>query len=52
MYRLLIVEDDIIICGGIKVFLEGKGYKVDTAHTVSEAEQVPCQEIFYRRYRL
>lgn len=25
MQRLLIVEDDIIICGGIKVFLEGKG---------------------------
>ena len=33
MQRLLIVEDDIIICGGITVFLEGKGYAVDCAYT-------------------
>lgn len=39
MQRLLIVEDDIIICGGIKVFLEGKGYAVDCAYTFSEAEE-------------
>lgn len=39
MYRLLVVEDDVIICGGIKVFLEGKGYKVDTANSLWEAEQ-------------
>ena len=29
MQRILIVEDDIIICGGVKIFLESKGYKAD-----------------------
>lgn len=39
MQRLLIVEDDIIICGGVKVFLEGKGYNVDCAYTFLQAEE-------------
>ena len=37
MERLLIVEDDIIICGGIKTFLEGKGYEAECVYTLSEA---------------
>ena len=40
MQKILVVEDDIIICGGLKVFLEGKGFEVMTAHTVSEARKV------------
>lgn len=39
MERLLIVEDDIIICGGIKTFLERKGYKAECAYTLSEARE-------------
>ena len=39
MQKILVVEDDIIICGGLKVFLEGKGFEVMTAHTVSEARK-------------
>lgn len=39
MQKILIVEDDIIICGGIKVFLENKGYTADCAYSVSEAEK-------------
>lgn len=39
MERLLIVEDDIIICGGIKTFLEGKGYEAECAYTLSEARE-------------
>ncbi|MDE6566612.1 MAG: response regulator transcription factor [Lachnospiraceae bacterium] len=39
MERLLIVEDDIIICGGIKAFLEGKGYEAECAYTLSEARE-------------
>lgn len=38
MQRLLIVEDDIIICGGLKTFLEAKGYEVHCAHTFAEAK--------------
>jgi len=38
MQKLLVVEDDVIICGGVKVFLESKGYAVDCAYTFSEAE--------------
>ena len=40
MERLLIVEDDIIICGGIKTFLEGKGYGAECAYSLSEAREV------------
>lgn len=39
MQKLLIVEDDVIICGGVKTFLEGKGYQVDCASTFAEAEE-------------
>lgn len=39
MERLLIVEDDVIICGGIKTFLEGKGYGADCVYTLSEARE-------------
>ena len=38
MQRILIVEDDIIICGGVKIFLESKGYKADCAYSLAEAE--------------
>ena len=39
MQRLLVVEDDAIICNGVKTFLEGKGYCVDCAATVAEARE-------------
>lgn len=39
MQKLLVVEDDIIICGGVKTFLEGKGYEVDCAYTLAEARK-------------
>ena len=39
MQKILIVEDDIIICNGIKIFLENKGYTADCAYSVSEAEK-------------
>lgn len=39
MQKILIVEDDIIICSGIKIFLENKGYTADCAYSVSEAEK-------------
>lgn len=38
MQRILIVEDDIIICGGVKIFLEGKGYEADCAYSVKDAK--------------
>lgn len=40
MERLLVVEDDIIICGGVKTFLEGRGYEVECAYSLSEARKV------------
>lgn len=39
MQRILIVEDDVIICGGVKIFLENKGYKTDCAYSLAEAEE-------------
>lgn len=38
MQKILIVEDDVIICGGIKIFLESKGYKADCAYSLADAE--------------
>lgn len=38
MNRILIVEDDIIICGGVKLFLEQKGYQVETAYSCADAD--------------
>ena len=38
MNRILIVEDDVIICGGVKLFLEQKGYQVQTAYSCADAE--------------
>ena len=38
MQKILVVEDDIIICGGVKIFLESKGYKADCAYSLAEAE--------------
>ena len=39
MFNILIVEDDVIICGGVKIFLENKGYKTDCAYSLAEAEE-------------
>lgn len=39
MQKLLIVEDDIIICGGLKTFLEAKGYEVHCAYNFTEAKK-------------
>lgn len=38
MQKLLIVEDDIILCSGIKTFLEGNGYEVHCAYNLTEAK--------------
>lgn len=37
MQKILIVEDDVIICGGIKVYLENKGYTALCAYSEHEA---------------
>lgn len=37
MKKILVVEDDVIICGGVKLLLENKGYEVDCAYTLEEA---------------
>lgn len=37
MKRVLVVEDDVIICGGVKLILENKGYEVDCAYNLEEA---------------
>lgn len=42
--HILIVEDDIIICGGIKVFLESKGYLAQCAYSVADAKQFPLDQ--------
>lgn len=38
MQSILIVEDDVIICGGLKVYLVNQGYKAYCAYSVSEAK--------------
>lgn len=38
MYSILIVEDDIIINGGIKMYLENQGYKADSACDIAQAK--------------
>ncbi len=38
MQKILVVEDDVIICGGLKVYLENNGYNVDCAYSISDAE--------------
>ena len=47
MQKILIIEDDIIIAGGVKVFLEGKGYAADCVYNLSEA-----REALKQSYRL
>lgn len=47
MQRILIIEDDIIIAGGVKVFLEGKGYAADCVYSLEEA-----REALRRSYQL
>ncbi len=37
MQKILVVEDDVIICGGVKLLLENKGYEVSCAYTLEEA---------------
>lgn len=39
MQRILIVEDDVIICGGIKVYLENKGYSADCAYSADQSRK-------------
>lgn len=38
MQKILVIEDDIIICGGVKIFLESKGYKADCAYSLEDAK--------------
>lgn len=38
MQKILVVDDDIYICGGIKIFLEKNGYTTDCAYTFAEAK--------------
>lgn len=40
MQKILIVEDDIVICGGVKIFLESKGYKADCAYSCAQAQKM------------
>lgn len=40
MQSILIIEDDVIINGGIKIFLEKQGYAADCAYTAVEAEEM------------
>ncbi len=40
MEKILIIEDDIIIGGGIKLFLEKKGFEAFTAESIKEAEEM------------
>lgn len=39
MERILIVEDDVVISGGLQVYLEKKGYVVQTVTTLQAAKQ-------------
>lgn len=38
MQRILIVEDDVTISGGIRLYLQGKGFAADCAGTIARAE--------------
>nr|WP_302758559.1 hypothetical protein [uncultured Ruminococcus sp.] len=38
MQRILIVEDDATISGGIRLYLQGKGFAADCAGTIARAE--------------
>lgn len=40
MPKILLVEDDVIICGGVKLLLENHGCEVDCAYTVKEAHRL------------
>lgn len=45
MQKILVVEDDVIICEGVKLLLENKGYEVNCAYTMEEAGlalEKPC----------
>lgn len=37
MQKILVVEDDVVICGGVKLLLENEGYEVACAYTLGEA---------------
>lgn len=39
MYSILIVEDDVLLGGGVRLFLEKQGYAVSCACSVDEARQ-------------
>lgn len=45
MYSILIVEDDLIINGGIKLYLEKQGYQAVSAYSIQEALK-QLQEVF------
>lgn len=38
MKRILVVDDDVIICGDVKLFLEKRGYEVETAYSCKGAD--------------
>ena len=40
MKTILIVEDDVTLCGGVKLYLEKKGYQVLCAHSLHEARRI------------
>lgn len=40
MKTILIVEDDVNLCGGVKLYLEKKGYRVLCAHSLYEARRI------------
>ena len=40
MEQILLIEDDVMLSGGLQAFLQKKGYAVQTADSVSEARQM------------
>lgn len=40
MKTILIVEDDVNLCGGVKLYLEKKGYQVLCTHSLHEARRI------------
>ncbi|MBS4817025.1 MAG: response regulator transcription factor [Clostridium sp.] len=40
MKTILIIEDDVNLCGGVKLYLEKKGYQVLCAHSLHEARRI------------
>ena len=49
MQRILIVEDDVTISGGIRLYLQGKGFAADCAGTIARAETLLAGSSYHNR---